>query len=110
MLWLLGIERQIKNDKNKSKTQFSNETLGELKELLSATAVLLDNIISKEEIKMALDSMIESGQFSKEQIEAAKKQLNGMSQQELNAIEKKAMKMKDDPNIRRKAESLQLGK
>lgn len=35
----------------KSKTQFSNETLSELKELLSATAVLLDNIISKEEIK-----------------------------------------------------------
>ena len=54
--------------------------------------------------------MIESGQFSKEQIEAAKRELNGMSQREINEIERKAHALKDDPNIRRKAESLQLGK
>lgn len=65
--------------------------------------------ITKEEISKALDSMIASGQFSKEQIEAAKKELNSMSQQDIDQIEKKAHQMKNDPNIRRKAESLKLG-
>lgn len=64
--------------------------------------------ITKEEISNALDSMIASGQFSKEQIEAAKKELNSMSQSQINEIERKAHALKDDPNIRRKAESLQL--
>ena len=66
--------------------------------------------ITKDEISKALDAMIESGQFSKEQIEAAKRELNGMSQREINEIERKAHALKDDPKIRRKAESLQLGK
>lgn len=64
--------------------------------------------ITKEEISKALDAMVASGQFSPQQIEAAKKELNSMSQREINEIERKAKVLKDNPNIRRKAESLQL--
>ena len=65
--------------------------------------------LSKEEVKKSLEQMREAGMFTEEQIKAAEKELMGMSQDDLDAIEKKGIEHAKDPKIQAQAQKIMQG-
>ena len=62
---------------------------------------------SKAEVSKLLDKMKKNGTFSAEQVEAAKKQLNEISAEDMNKIIKASKKSLSDPKVQEKLKSIQ---
>lgn len=61
---------------------------------------------SKSDISNMLNKMKKSGTFSAEQIDAAKKQLNQLSDEDMKKIIKASQKSLNDPKIQEKLKSI----
>lgn len=70
--------------------------------VLSMSVYALD----KTTVKASLDQMRKSGMFTKEQIDAAEKQLMGMSEEDLRKLKAAGEKAAQDPKVRAKAQKL----
>jgi len=62
--------------------------------------------LTKQEIKLSLEQMKQTGMFTPEQIAAAEKQLMGLSQAELDDLEKKGLEGTNDPKMKEQAEKI----
>lgn len=70
--------------------------------LFSMSSFALD----KATIKASLDQMRKSGMFTQAQIDAAEKQLSGMSEEDLSKLKEKGEAAAKDPAVRAKAEKI----
>lgn len=65
---------------------------------------------TKQEINKVLDAMAQNGSLDKASIEAAKKELNQMSEQDMQKLLEKGRQMQNDPKIRKKIKEMGLDK
>ncbi|MEX0798973.1 MAG: hypothetical protein WD025_05995 [Bacteriovoracaceae bacterium] len=63
---------------------------------------------TKAQVKQVLDAMGQSGKVTQAQVAAAKKEIDGMSEEDLSQIVEKAMKLKDNPAMKAKIKSMGL--
>lgn len=60
--------------------------------------------VKKEDINKALDQLQGTGAFTKEQIEAARKKMQNMDQNQYNAIIQKGLQQAQDPEFQKKVQ------
>lgn len=63
---------------------------------------------TKQEINKVLDAMAQSGSLDKASIEAAKKELNKMSDEDMQKLLEKGRQMQNDPKIKKKIKEMGL--
>jgi hypothetical protein len=84
--------------------------IGVYMKLLLVTCLLafssLSFAINADQIDAALRQMEASGTFSKAQIAAARKQLKGMDDKQIKALEAKAQSQVNNPKVRAKAQEM----
>lgn len=76
-----------------------------MKLFLLAAALITSPLVfsqDKAEINAVLEKLKAQGVFSESDVKAAQKQLNGMSDNEVNSLVKKGKEKINDPNIQKK--------